>query len=149
MARELYAAILADRRRGAEAAGDPDGPGSFERGRFLESLDPETRALALGLYALERPDPRNLPSQRVIYNVDKCLLTLEADRLEEQSAWNQAEQAEAELREDHEAMASPPDRRTTDQRGAPVARSQDRADASPHPTDPDRRLRRRPGRPVA
>jgi len=105
VARELYGAILADRRRGAEAAGDPDGPGRFERGRLLESLDPETRALALGLYALDRPDPRNLPSQRVIYNVDKCLLTLEADRLEERSAWNQAEQAEAELRDDHEAMA--------------------------------------------
>jgi DNA primase len=105
VARELYAAILADRRLGAVAAGDSDGPGQFERGRFLESLDPETRALALGLYALQRPDPRNLPSQRVIYNVDKCLLTLEADRLEERSAWNQAEQAEAELREDTEAMA--------------------------------------------
>ncbi len=105
VARELYAAILADRRRGAEAAGDPDGPGRFERGRFLEALDPETRALALGLYALDRPDPRNLPSQRVIYNVDKCLLTLEAERLEERSDWNQAEQAEAELRADVEAMA--------------------------------------------
>ena len=105
VARELYAAILADRRRGAEAAGDPDGPGRFERGRFLEALDPETRALALGLYALERPDPRNLPAQRVIYNIEKCLLTLEADRLEERSDWNQAEQADAELREDQEAMA--------------------------------------------
>ncbi|MEO8229020.1 MAG: DNA primase [Chloroflexota bacterium] len=105
VARELYAAILADRRRGAEAAGDPDGAGRFERGRFLEALDPETRALALGLYALERPDPRNLPASRVIYNIEKCLLTLEADRLEERSDWNQAEQADAELREDQEAMA--------------------------------------------
>ncbi len=105
VARELYGAILADRRRGAEAAGDPDGAGRFERSRFLEALDPETRALALGLYALDRPDPRALPSQRVVYNVDKCLLTLEADRLEEQSAWNQAEQADAELRADQEAMA--------------------------------------------
>ncbi len=105
VARVLYSAILADRRLGAAAAGDPDGTGVFERGRFLESLDAETRALALGLYALDRPDPRNLPSQRVIYNVDKCLLTLEADRLEERSAWNQAEQADAELREDQEAMA--------------------------------------------
>ena len=105
VARELYAAILADRRRGAEAAGDPDGAGRFERGRFLEALDSETRALALGLYALERPDPRNLPASRVIYNIDKCLLTLEADKLEERSDWNQAEQADAELREDQEAMA--------------------------------------------
>ena len=37
--------------------------------------------------------------------MDKCLLTLEADRLEERSAWNQAEQADAELRADQEAMA--------------------------------------------
>ncbi len=103
VARELFRAMLADRRIGAVAAGDPDGAGRFERGRFLEALDPETRALALGLYALERPDPRNLPAQRVIYNVDKCLLTLEADRLEERSAWNQAEQADAELRSDQEA----------------------------------------------
>ena len=105
VARELYRTMLADRRLGAVAAGDPDGPGVFERGRFLEALDPETRALALGLYALERPDPRNLPAQRVIYNIEKCLLTLEADRLEERSDWNQAEQADAELRDDQEAMA--------------------------------------------
>ncbi len=105
VARELYRAMLADRRAGAAAAGDPDGPGRFERGRFLEALDPETRALAIGLYALEKPDPRNLAQQRVIYNLDKCLLTLEADRLEERSDWNQAEQADAELRDDTEAMA--------------------------------------------
>jgi DNA primase len=100
VARELYRAVLADRTAGATAAGDPDGPGRFDRGRILEALDPETRALAIGLYALDRPDPRNLPQQRVIYLVDKCLLTLEADRLEERSAWNQAEQADAERRAD-------------------------------------------------
>jgi DNA primase len=100
VARELYRAVLADRTAGAAAAGDPEGPGRFDRGRMLEALDPETRALAIGLYALDRPDPRNLPPQRVIYFVDKCLLTLEADRLEERSAWNQAEQADAERRAD-------------------------------------------------
>jgi hypothetical protein len=100
VARELYRAVLADRLAGAAAAGDPEGAGRFDRGRMLEALDPETRALAIGLYALDRPDPRNLPQQRVIYLVDKCLLTLEADRLEERSAWNQAEQADAERRAD-------------------------------------------------
>ncbi len=113
VARELYRAILANRQAGAEAedgAGaetdaDAQAVGRFDRGRLLAALDPETRALAIGLYALDRPDPRSLPDQRVIYFVDKCLLTLEADRLEERSAWNQAEQADAELRVDHAAMA--------------------------------------------
>ena len=134
VARELYRAILANPQAGAEPGGsvaDPgggradgggSGPGSavgaeggvagaqatvgrFDRGRLLAALDPETRALAIGLYALDRPDPRSLPDQRVIYFVDKCLLTLEADRLEERSAWNQAEQADAELRMDHAEMA--------------------------------------------
>ena len=91
----------------AGGGGDADAQavGRFDRGRLLAALDPETRALAIGLYALDRPDPRSLPDQRVLYFVDKCLLTLEADRLEERSAWNQAEQADAELRVDHAAMA--------------------------------------------
>ena len=139
VARELYAAILADRRRGAEAAGDPDGAGRFERGRFLEALDPETRALALGLYALDRPDPRNLPSQRVIYNVDKCLLTLEADRLEERSAWNQAEQADAELRDDQRGDGSPPrpkNARSTRRADRSIAGSSRRVSSPDRPRPP-------------
>ena len=50
VARELYRAILADRRRGAEAAGDADGTGRFERDRLLggaRSRDPGARPGAL------------------------------------------------------------------------------------------------------
>jgi DNA primase len=89
VARELYAAIVAE-----------FGTGSFERGRMLEGLDPETRALAIALYAHRGPDPSRLSTARLTYAIDKCLLTLEADRLEERGTWNQAEQADAERRGD-------------------------------------------------
>ena len=93
VARELYAAIVAD-----------FGTGQFERGRMLDGLDPETRALAIALYAHRGPDPSRLSQARLTYAVDKCLLTLEADRLEERGTWNQAEQADAERRADADEM---------------------------------------------
>ncbi len=89
VARELYSAIVAEFETG-----------HFERGRMLDALDPETRALAIALYAHRGPDPSRLSQARLTYAVDKCLLTLEADRLEEQGTWNQAEQADAERRGD-------------------------------------------------
>jgi DNA primase len=89
VARELYTAIVAEFRAGP-----------FERGRMLDALDPETRALAIALYAHRGPDPSRLSDARLTYAVDKCLLTLEADRLEERGTWNQAEQADAERRGD-------------------------------------------------
>ena len=89
VARELYTAIVAE-----------FGTGSFERGRMLDGLDPETRALAIALYAHQGPDPSRLSPARLTYAIDKCLLTLEADRLEERGTWNQAEQADAERRGD-------------------------------------------------
>jgi DNA primase len=94
VARELYSAIIADRQ-----LAQPSG-GQFERGRMLDSLDPETRALAIALYAHRGPDPSRLSPARLTYAIDKCLLTLEADRLEERGTWNQAEQADAERRGD-------------------------------------------------
>ncbi len=89
VARELYRAIVAEFQTG-----------SFERGRMLDALDPETRALAIALYAHRGPDPSRLSTARLTYAIDKCLLTLEADRLEERGTWNQAEQADAERRGD-------------------------------------------------
>ena len=89
VARELYGAIVAEFQTG-----------SFERGRMLDAVDPETRALAIALYAHRGPDPSRLSSARLTYAIDKCLLTLEADRLEERGTWNQAEQADAERRGD-------------------------------------------------
>ena len=99
IARELYRAIVLMR------APDEHGlPGRFDRGRLLESLDDETRALALAIYAKEGPDPASLPPSRVVYAIENCLLSLEADRIEERSEYNQAEQAEAERRGDRAAI---------------------------------------------
>jgi DNA primase len=93
VARELYSAIVVEFETG-----------QFERGRMLDALDPETRALAIALYAHHGPDPSRLSEARLTYAIDKCLLTLEADRLEERGTWNQAEQADAERRGDAEAI---------------------------------------------
>ena len=99
VARELYRGLL-----GSRDLPVGDGPRPFERGRFLDALDSETRALAIALYARPGPDPSHLPSERIAYAIDKCLLTLEGDRLEEAIAYNLAEQADAERRGDHDAM---------------------------------------------
>jgi hypothetical protein len=100
IARELYRAIVLMR------APDEHGvPGRFDRGKLLESLDDETRALAVAVYAKEGPDPSTLSSGRIAYAIENCLLSLEADRIEARNEYNQAEQAEAEQSGDQAAMA--------------------------------------------
>jgi hypothetical protein len=80
-------------------------PGRFDRGKLLESLDDETRALAIAVYAKEGPDPSTLSAARIAYAIENCLLSLEADRIEARNEYNQAEQAEAEQSGDQAAMA--------------------------------------------
>jgi DNA primase len=91
-ARELLAAMLADREHDREAGG----AGSFERMRFLDALEPELHGLAVALFAERGPDPNDLTADRVRIGVDQCLLALEADRLEEEVSFNSMEQKEAE-----------------------------------------------------
>ncbi len=127
IARELYRAMAADRARdtaaratdparATEHARDPDAPGRFERGRFLEALDPESRALAIALYARRGPIPGldgpsvpgvdvSIDLALVDQGVDQCLLRLERDRLEEARAFTRGELAEAELQGDADAIA--------------------------------------------
>jgi hypothetical protein len=100
-ARELLAAMLADRERDREAGG----PGRFERGRFLESLPRELHGLAIALYAERGPDPAELDSSRVRIGVDQCLLAMEADRLEEEIRYNAGELTEAQATADAAAVS--------------------------------------------
>jgi DNA primase len=100
-ARELFAAMLADRDKDREAGG----PGRFERGRFLESLPAELHGLAIALYAERGPDPNELAGDRVRIGVDQCLLALEADRLKAQMEYISAEIIEAEAAGDLVAKA--------------------------------------------
>jgi DNA primase len=99
VARELYRAIVLMR-----APSDEGVPGPFERGRLLEGLDEETRALALALLVRRNPDWAAVPEHRIAYAIENFLLELEADRIEERLAYNQAEQSDAERRADVDAM---------------------------------------------
>jgi DNA primase len=100
-ARELLAAMLADRERDREAGGS----GRFERMRFLEALAPELHGLAIALFAERGPDPNDLAGDRVRIGVDQCLLALEADRLEEEIRFNAGELTEAHAAADSQAVA--------------------------------------------
>ncbi len=100
-ARELLAAMVADRERDREAGGS----GNFERGRFLEALPPELHGLAIALYAERGPDPNELAAARVSIGVDQCLLALEADRLEDEIRFNAGEIVEAHAASDAQAEA--------------------------------------------
>jgi len=109
LARVLWQAMLADREPG------PDGdPRRFERGRFLDSLDEESRALAIALYASrspipgvgDTPDPGVVDVALVDHGVDQCILRLELDRLDERGAYTRGELSEAELRGDTAAISA-------------------------------------------
>jgi DNA primase len=100
-ARELLAAMLADRECDREAGGT----GRFERMRFLEALPLELNGLAIALYAERGPDPNDLDTNRVRIGVDQCLLALEADRLKAQMEYVSTEITESEAAGDSEAKA--------------------------------------------
>jgi DNA primase len=100
-ARELLAAMLADRERDREAGGT----GTFERMRFIESLPDELKGIVIALYAERGPDPNELDSARVRIGVDQCLLAMEADRLEDEIRFNAAELNEAEAANDQASVA--------------------------------------------
>jgi DNA primase len=99
-ARELLAAMLADREHDRDAGG----PGAFQRGRFLESLEPELHGLAIALFAERGPDPNELAGDRVRVGVDQCLLALEADRIEDEIRFNAGELVEAHAAGDSPAV---------------------------------------------
>jgi hypothetical protein len=94
------------------AAAHAGEPGRFERGRFLDSLDEESRALAIALYASRAPIPGVgdgeggvVDLELVDQGVEQCILRLELDGLEEQGTWTRGELADAELRGDADAIA--------------------------------------------
>jgi DNA primase len=97
-ARELFAAMLADRQRDRETGGS----GQFERMRFLGALPAELQGLAIALYALRAPE---LDPARANRGVDQCLLALQASQLEEEIEFNASEQKEAEAIGDRSRVA--------------------------------------------
>jgi len=99
VARELFRAIVEMR-----APSDAGVPGAWERGRLLESLDEETRALAVTLLTRDSADWSEVPEARIGKAIDGLINELEGDRLEARIEWNRAEQSEAERSGDRETM---------------------------------------------
>src|SRR5215210_4754495 len=101
VARELFRAIV--RQRDANDAGIHP---PFDSAALIASLDDETAALARALYALGGPSPRDLPQRDVDYEVERLLLDLEEDGLEQRRDFTQEALGEAERSGDRDAIGS-------------------------------------------
>jgi DNA primase len=99
VARELFRAIVFQRAPNDQGVHPP-----FDRDALLAGLDDETAGLARALYAKPGPDPRQLPGNRIDYEIENLILELEDDRLRQRSDYNQAAQAEAERAGDRDSI---------------------------------------------
>jgi hypothetical protein len=100
VARELFRAIVLQRAPNDQGIHPP-----FDGAALLLALDDETAAFARALYAKPGPDPRELASGRLDYDVSRLLIELEDDQLRDRSDYNEAAQGEAERADDREAIA--------------------------------------------
>jgi DNA primase len=98
-ARELFRAIVLQR-----AANDQGVRPPFSMSALIAGLDDETRATAQAILARGGPDLAGVPSDRVAYAVDRCLLQLERQRLDERADWVGGEIIAAEGRGDRDVV---------------------------------------------
>jgi DNA primase len=91
VARELYRALVLQRAPDDHGIHPP-----FDSAALLAALDDETAALARALYALDGPSPRDLDDGDVDYEIERLLLDLEEDRLEQRRDFTQEALGEAE-----------------------------------------------------
>jgi DNA primase len=99
VARELYRALVLQRAPDDHGVHPP-----FDSAALLAALDDETAALARALYALDGPSPRDLDQGDVDYEIERLLLDLEEDRLEQRRDFTQEALGEAERAGDRETM---------------------------------------------
>jgi len=91
VARELFRAVVLAR--------EPDDAGvhpPFSLTALVQSLDPETAALAQAVLARRDPNPRDLSEADLAYEVDRLTIDLEERALDERSEYLQSALAEAE-----------------------------------------------------
>ncbi|MFL5926197.1 MAG: toprim domain-containing protein, partial [Gaiellaceae bacterium] len=100
VARELFRAIV--RQRDSNDAGIHP---PFDSAALIASLDDETAALARALYALGGPSPRDLSQRDIDYEVERLLLDLEEDLLEQRRDFTQEALGEAERSGDRDTIA--------------------------------------------
>ncbi len=98
-ARELFRAIVVQREPNDQGIRPP-----FSMSALMAGLDDETRATAQAILARGGPDLAGIPSDRVAYAVDRCLLQLQREKLDERADWVAAELIAAEGRGDRDVV---------------------------------------------
>jgi DNA primase len=98
-ARELFRAIVLQRAPDDQGVRPP-----FSMSTLMAGLDDETRATAQAILAKPSPDLALVRSERIMYAVDRCLLQLERQRLDERADWVGGELLAAESRGDRELV---------------------------------------------
>ena len=98
-ARELFRAIVLQRAPTDQGLRPP-----FSMSALMAGLDDETRATAQAILARGGPDLASVPSDRVAYAVDRCLLQLQREKLDERADWVAAELISAEGRGDRDVV---------------------------------------------
>ena len=99
VARELYRAIVLQREANEQGVYPP-----FDSAALQKTLDDETAALMGALYALDGPSPRDLDQRDVDYEIERLLLDLEEDGLEQRHDYTQEALAEAERSADRDSV---------------------------------------------
>jgi len=106
VARELFRAIVLAREPNDEGVHPP-----FSLTALVQSLDPETAALAQAVIARQQPNPRELTEADLAYEIERLTIDLEERALDERSEYVQSALAEAEqAARESGAAADPPAR---------------------------------------
>jgi DNA primase len=98
-ARELFRAIVLQRAPNDQGIRPP-----FSMSALMAALDDETRATAQAILARPAPDLGVVASERIVYAVDRCLLQLERQRLDERADWVGGEILAAESRGERDVV---------------------------------------------
>jgi hypothetical protein len=99
VARELFTAVVLAREPNDEGVHPP-----FSLTALIQSLDPETAALAQAVLARRDPNPRELSEADLAYEIERLIIDLEERSLDERSEYVQSALAEAEQNGDRASV---------------------------------------------
>jgi DNA primase len=99
VARELFKAVVLAREPNDEGVHPP-----FSLSALVQSLDPETAALAQAVLARRDPNPRELSEADLNYEIERLTIDLEERALDERSEYLQSAMAEAEQTGDRDTV---------------------------------------------
>ena len=99
VARELFRALVLAREPDEHGVHPP-----FSLTALVQTLDPETAALAQALVARRDPNPRELSQEDLTYEVERLVIDLEERALDERSEFTQNALAEAEQAGDTDVL---------------------------------------------